>query len=128
MTSPVIVAQPGEAIAADGAALALHEWSQQPSPGAPLHVHHHGDEAWYVLEGTLRFTVDGDEFDATAGTAVFVPAGAVHTFSNPGPGAARYLIVMSREIRDLITALHEPGISAADMPEIYRRHGSELLA
>ena len=27
---------------------------------APLHVHHADDEAWYVLEGVLRFRL-GDE-------------------------------------------------------------------
>lgn len=38
---------------------AIVEWSD-PGTGdwewiAPLHVHHSDDEAWYVLEGTLRF-------------------------------------------------------------------------
>jgi mannose-6-phosphate isomerase-like protein (cupin superfamily) len=40
------------------------EWSDAGDSGydwiAPLHVHHADDEAWYVLEGTMRFRL-GDE-------------------------------------------------------------------
>jgi mannose-6-phosphate isomerase-like protein (cupin superfamily) len=44
-----------------GPGLVLVEWSAPPVPAgapkyiAPLHVHHRDDEAWYVLEGALRF-------------------------------------------------------------------------
>ena len=31
---------------------------------APLHVHHADDEAWYVLEGVLRFRIDEETFEA----------------------------------------------------------------
>jgi hypothetical protein len=40
------------------------EWTDAGDSGyewiAPLHVHHADDEAWYVLEGGLRFAI-GDE-------------------------------------------------------------------
>jgi mannose-6-phosphate isomerase-like protein (cupin superfamily) len=45
---------------ADGA-FVIVEWQAADDrigptqPVAPLHVHHGGDEAWYVLEGTLGF-------------------------------------------------------------------------
>lgn len=29
---------------------------------APLHVHHADDEAWYVLEGVLRFRIGDDTY------------------------------------------------------------------
>jgi mannose-6-phosphate isomerase-like protein (cupin superfamily) len=43
------------------------------------------DEAWYVLEGTLRFRIGDREIEAHAGTAVFGPRGVPHTYANRGP-------------------------------------------
>ena len=44
------------------------EWSDSGDSGyewiAPLHVHHSDDEAWYVLEGTLRFRIADEVFEA----------------------------------------------------------------
>lgn len=33
----------------------IREWTLDPYPGdqAPLHIHHRGDEAFYVLDGRL---------------------------------------------------------------------------
>jgi mannose-6-phosphate isomerase-like protein (cupin superfamily) len=46
-------------------------------PIAPLHLHLHrsDDEAWYVLEGRLGFTVGDEERTAGAGESVLVPRG-----------------------------------------------------
>jgi mannose-6-phosphate isomerase-like protein (cupin superfamily) len=124
-----IIAGPGESIAALGGAFQLHEWKHGPGggPGIPLHVHHHGDEAWRVLEGVLTFRFADRSTEAVAGTTVFVPAGVAHTFSVAGPGDARYLIAMSRQIAELIAALHEPDISPDSVAAIYRRFDSEIV-
>jgi quercetin dioxygenase-like cupin family protein len=34
-----------------------------------------------ILEGSAAFTVDGEPIEASAGTIVVVPAGAVHSFA-----------------------------------------------
>jgi mannose-6-phosphate isomerase-like protein (cupin superfamily) len=52
--------------------------------GPPPHWHQKHDEAFYVIAGTVRFTVGDTQRDAAAGTFVSVPVGAEHTFSNPG--------------------------------------------
>ncbi|MEU6995523.1 cupin domain-containing protein [Streptomyces sp. NPDC046465] len=52
------------------------------TPGPPQHRHAQHDEGFYVIDGTVRFTVGQDEHDATPGTLVMVPAGAPHTFAN----------------------------------------------
>lgn len=106
----------------DGRTLSLHAW--RGSGPALLHVHHEDDEAWYVLEGELEFRFsDGETEGAPAGTAVFVPAGVPHTYTAlPG---ARYLLVATPRVRALIAALQ--GAPAAEHPELYRRHASELL-
>ena len=93
---------------------------------APLHVHHADDEAWYVLEGTLRFMVGDETFEAGAGSAVSAPKGVPHAYGNARPGQpARYLLVMTPKIRALVQALHAPG--ADDYAAIFRAHDSEML-
>jgi mannose-6-phosphate isomerase-like protein (cupin superfamily) len=47
----------------------------------PLHVHHHEDEAWYVLDGKMTFYVDDETLVATSGSFVFAPRGLPHTFT-----------------------------------------------
>ncbi|MEX0750213.1 MAG: cupin domain-containing protein [Dehalococcoidia bacterium] len=113
-------------MSATGAAFALREWTGGPGGGPPLHVHHHDTEAWYVLEGTLRFRLADRTFDVAAGGCVFVPGGVAHTFNNPGPGDVRYLIVLTRRILDLIGALHED-ITPDRVAAVYRDYDSELL-
>lgn len=94
---------------------------------APLHVHHADDEAWYVLEGALRFQIGEELREAGPHSAVFVPKGTPHAYGNARPGqAARYLLVMTPKIRALVQALHEPG--ASDYAAIFRAHDSEMLS
>jgi mannose-6-phosphate isomerase-like protein (cupin superfamily) len=123
MPEPVI-AQPGEALRATGASFALHEWAHGPGGGPPLHIHHEDDEAWYVLEGALQFRFADRTIDLMAGGAVFVPRGVAHTFA-AGPGGARYLIITTRRVLDLIAALHD-GRTTPE-PEIYREFASEIV-
>jgi uncharacterized cupin superfamily protein len=93
---------------------------------APLHVHHADDEAWYVLEGVLRFRIGEETFEAGPGAAIFAQKGTPHAYGNANRGQpARYLLVMTPRIQALIRALHEPG--AGDYAGIFRAHDSELL-
>jgi mannose-6-phosphate isomerase-like protein (cupin superfamily) len=73
---------------------------------APLHRHRIEDEAWYVLEGKLRFQYGTQEFEASGGTGVFLPRGTPHTFWNPGSTPARYLLIMGPKTAGLLEALH----------------------
>jgi quercetin dioxygenase-like cupin family protein len=52
------------------------------TPGPPQHRHAQHDEGFYIISGTVRFTVGEKVYDATAGTLVMVPPGAPHTFAN----------------------------------------------
>ncbi|HEY0805105.1 MAG TPA: cupin domain-containing protein, partial [Pseudonocardiaceae bacterium] len=49
--------------------------------GPPQHRHAQHDEGFYVIAGTVRFTVGQKTYDATAGTLVMIPPGAPHTFA-----------------------------------------------
>ncbi len=95
---------------------------------APPHVHHHDDEAWYVLEGTLCVQVGENEVEARAGSGVLVPRGTPHTYWNPGPGPTRYLLVMTANIYQLIQGIHTmKERTPAALEAVFRKHGSELV-
>lgn len=118
----------------DNSSFVIAEWRDPgappgpPRPIAPVHVHHEDDEAWYVLDGTLAFTLGGQEVEARAGTLVFAPRGTVHTYWNPRPEPARYLLIMTPTIRHLIAALHAATDRTPEAQQaIYRQHYSELL-
>src|SRR5919198_2857992 len=121
----------GALLAPRGADLVLAEW-RDPGGGtdppryiAPLHTHNGDDEAWYVLEGALRFRLGDEAVEATAGGAVLAPRGTPHTYWNPRPEPARYLLVMTATIRALIDAIHAlEDRSPAAMAAVFRAHDS----
>lgn len=108
----------------------LVEWSDSGDSSyewfAPLHVHHADDEAWYVLEGQLRFRIGDEIRDVGPHGAVLAPMGTPHTFGNARTGQpARYLLLMTPRIQALIEALHQP--DAREPAAIFRSYESELL-
>ena len=112
-----------ERVEADGGSFCIHEWRGSGPP--QVHVHDEDDEAWHVLEGTLRFRLGERTVDAGAGATVFVPARVPHTYEAlPG---SRYLIMLTQRLRRLISELQEnrdPGAQAG----IYEKHRSRLLS
>src|SRR5688500_17825077 len=102
----------GQVMGSVGDAFVIAEWDDPGGPAgpprliAPLHLHHRDDEAWYVLEGTLRVQVGEAVVEARAGSGVFVPRGTPHTYWNPGPGPVRYLLIMTASIFRLIEEIH----------------------
>ena len=50
--------------------------------GPSAHTHADEDDAFYVLDGELIFTVEDEDVPAPAGTFVLVPPGVRHTFAN----------------------------------------------
>ena len=61
----------------------------------PVHIHAREDELFYVLEGEHVFTVDGVEFDAGPGDAVFGPRGVPHAQRRVVPRTGRTLSMFS---------------------------------
>jgi mannose-6-phosphate isomerase-like protein (cupin superfamily) len=57
------------------------------------HVHEEEDDAFYILEGEMIFTVEGKNVSAPPGTFVLVPPGIEHAFRNKGATPVRMLNV-----------------------------------
>ena len=57
--------------------------------GPPIHAHAAEDDAFYILEGELTFTVEDEVVVAVPGTFVLVPPGLQHTFANEGDTVVR---------------------------------------
>lgn len=94
-----------------GHRLGIGEITIEPHTDGPLqHRHAQHDEGFYVISGTVRFTVGRTSHDATAGTLVMIPPGAPHTFANPGDEPAVVLNTFTpdlyvnyfRDLRDMI--------------------------
>ena len=92
-------------------------------PGPPLHKHDF-DELFYVLDGTITFSANGETFEGGPGTSVFAPGGVPHTFANKSGAPATYLLTFvpggfEQFFRDAYAALKDsdpasiPGILGA---------------
>lgn len=75
-----------------GGAFELVEDQRNQGDGPALHVHQHSDEAFYVIDGSFRFTRGAEHVDALAGSYVFVPRGTAHAYSAIADGS-RLLIL-----------------------------------
>ena len=137
MSSPIIASAPplaGNVLGSINENFVIAEWRDgggytgSPRYIAPLHLHHNDDEAWYVLEGTLRVRMGEKEVEARAGAGVLVPRGTPHTYWNPGPEPLRYLLIMTPNIYHMIQELHKlPERSPATLQQLFKNHSSELL-
>lgn len=134
--TPTIVAEPlaGRVMGSINDAFVVAEWRDPGAPPgppryiAPLHLHRRDDEAWYVLEGTLCVQRGEEIIQANAGSGVFVPRGLKHTYWNPNPDPARYLLVMTANIYTLIQAIHAMNErTPAALRALFAKHDSELL-
>ena len=77
-------------------AYSLQEFTRPPGRlGVRSHVHHGEEEAFYVLEGEMTFTIGDRTVRATAGSFVLVPRGVVHTHRTTGTQPARWLAIVS---------------------------------
>jgi mannose-6-phosphate isomerase-like protein (cupin superfamily) len=107
--------------AAIGESFVIHEW--RGSGPDYLHVHYKDDEAWHVLEGTLTFKFTGRVVEVSKGATVFVPAGVPHTYS--ADGFARYLIILTPRLNELITELQGSPFNMHS--SIMKKYESEIL-
>lgn len=108
----------------------IAEWTDSGEhsgrPIAGLHLHRSDDEAWFVLEGRLGFRVADENCVVAAGESLLVPRGTPHSYWNASAEPARYLLVMTPRIHQLVESLHSG--KRTDYAAIFEEHDSELLA
>ncbi len=63
-----------------------------PGGEAPPHIHHHEDETFYLIEGSLELRLGDDTLVARPGDYLKVPRGTVHAVRNVGEHRARALV------------------------------------
>jgi len=93
-------------------AWSLMEVTLPQDAGPPPHTHE-WDEAYFVTDGDVEFSVDGRRFTATTGDFVYTPGGVAHGFRGVSQRPARVLIFdapahaaaffkrVDREVKDL---------------------------
>lgn len=112
-----------------GGRFSLFELLCPPGQGTPPHAHAREDETFYILEGRIDITVGGVTHELGPGSAAFGPRGIPHSFTNPGPGDARFLVTTTPGgFERFFEEVHEklPATKPLDMPlflDIIRRHG-----
>ena len=77
---------------ADGLSVVEHWMPYGEAP--PLHVHHNEDEVFHILDGVMRFEVDGREVIGRAGDTLIAPKGVPHAFRVESLSGARCLTMM----------------------------------
>jgi quercetin dioxygenase-like cupin family protein len=101
-------------------------------PGAvvpPPHSHTRNEECVYVLEGTLRYSVDSESRDLTPGDWMSTPRGSVHHFINRSSETARALVMLTPDIgeqffRDAGAVANADGPpDRARLLEVMSKHG-----
>ena len=75
--------------------------------GTGAEPHSHPNEQWiYILEGTFHATIGGKTIEAKPGSAIYVPAGVVHSGKASADGDVVFFTV-----KDASHSLH--GVKAA---------------
>ncbi|GGS36699.1 hypothetical protein Snoj_16730 [Streptomyces nojiriensis] len=83
--------------------------------GPPQHRHAQHDEGFYVVSGTVHFTIGETVHVAPPGTLAMIPPGAPHTFANRGDEPAVMINTFTpdlyvqyfRDLRDMIAGSGE---------------------
>jgi quercetin dioxygenase-like cupin family protein len=100
-----------------GGALGLVEGTFYEGFGPPLHVHSREDEAFYVLDGEIRFRQGEDEFVAGAGTWVWGSRGVPHAFKVESESARALVLVTPGGFERMFEEGGIPASESAEPPE-----------
>jgi len=108
-----------------GSALTLMEFGAPLGFGPPRHLHEREDEAFYVLEGSMRVVCGSKTWDASAGSLVFLPRGIEHAFIVTGDGPIRGLQLTNPSgFEDFVAEIGKrpegPGLPPPEVPDISR--------
>ena len=92
----------------DGGDFSLMERTLPPGGRRPpAHRHTNCSEAYFVLDGLVAVTVEGEDLSVGQEGFVLVPRGTAHTFGNGGPDEARLLVIHAPAMDAYFAGLHD---------------------
>lgn len=89
----------------EGPNFALRKFSMKPGGGMPRHTNEVEHEQ-YVLQGEADITIGDETYHVKTGDAVFIPAGAIHSYENTGSGSFEFLCIVPNK-EDVIKIVGE---------------------
>jgi mannose-6-phosphate isomerase-like protein (cupin superfamily) len=119
--------------AGDPRRMFLADHAVPPGYAVPMHIHDEEDEAFYVLEGRVTFSLVEGETVAGPGAFVHLPRGVAHGFANLEQTAARMLVIgspggrLENLFRDLDAAAAEP-LTPERVARVCADNGVRMLA
>lgn len=102
---------------------ALLETHRHQGKEPPRHVHSREDELVYVLDGLLRFDLEGERFDGPAGSLTLLPRGREHAFTLVTPEARLLVLLSPAGLERCLEDLTEPDVSGTE-----QQLGERLIA
>jgi mannose-6-phosphate isomerase-like protein (cupin superfamily) len=115
-----------------GGKCVVFECITDPGKGPPLHRHGRDDEIFFIVEGTLKFVVDGVESTVSAGGCVLAARGSAHAFVNVGKSPSRMIITccpggLERPFREADRLGREGSASLEAITTEFRKFDVEIL-
>lgn len=114
---PTLVRATGDTT--NGAFGFVEHLAMPPGSGSPYHTHRLEDEAFYILDGSVAFIVDGTWTTVSAGAFVFGPRNIPHGFKVVGERPAHVLLVCTPAgFEQFVLQLSEPAPAPPDMAKL----------
>ncbi len=110
MGEPTLLKATGEQT---GGLYTVAEILATPEGSVPLHVHHREDEAFFVLDGEVTFSIGDDVFEAGPGAFAFGPRDIPHRYTVRTPSARMLMVFSPSGFEGFIRETSEP----ADAPD-----------
>jgi quercetin dioxygenase-like cupin family protein len=88
--------------------LSVIELAMPYDEAPPLHIHHSEDEIFHLLDGEMRFEVDGAIRHARSGETVLAPRGSRHSFRVVSSKGVRVLIITRGGFEGMVRAVARP--------------------
>lgn len=113
-----------------GGQLAVFEYLGKEKTGPVLHVHHHQDEIFSIIEGEYLFQVGSEQFTVSAGDTVFAPRGIPHTWIQlSSVGKQVYAVQPAGKLEEMFVKLTELKGPPSEkvLQQIHRDAGLEVL-
>ncbi len=112
-----------------GGKIAVFEEIVEPGSGPPRHTHRSQLEVFHIIEGTIRFEINGQIVEVGSGSAAVVPAGAVHAFRNIGTSPARihFELLPADKSEEAFARLISEGDSIEDVAGFFDEYDMDLV-